>query len=259
MWRSPRQETIVRSHPLLFALPLLCAACFPEPVVDLDEDGFVGVKDGGTDCDDGDAAIRPDAVERCNGVDDDCDGAVDEEDDSVTGLHLFYPDADGDGYGAAVEPELACDAPEGMVGNAADVDDDNRGDYLDSDDTFVGYADADILSWEPLSVLNEACQASWPASYICTDVALAQVSPHPPLEGDAWVLFTVAAAFERDGETVYVNPLGIETEDEPNCDLGWGQNSNYGLVHGGSGFQIARCDTTVTVACCGPEEEAVDR
>jgi hypothetical protein len=36
-----------------------------------------GVRVGG-DCDDGDTGIHPDAAERCNGVDDDCDGEVDE-------------------------------------------------------------------------------------------------------------------------------------------------------------------------------------
>ena len=38
------------------------------------------------DCADDDAAVRPGAVERCNGVDDDCDGATDEFVDAECGL-----------------------------------------------------------------------------------------------------------------------------------------------------------------------------
>ena len=40
--------------------------------------------------------INPGAAEACNGVDDNCDGQTDE------GVkNSYYPDADGDGYGAA--------------------------------------------------------------------------------------------------------------------------------------------------------------
>lgn len=45
-------------------------------VIDEDGDGF-SVEDG--DCDDTDSAIYPGAEELCNGLDDDCDGVVDEE------------------------------------------------------------------------------------------------------------------------------------------------------------------------------------
>ena len=251
----------MRLHPTMLLLLLLCPSCGPGTVLDQDEDGFLGDKDGGTDCDDRDATVHPAAVERCNGIDDDCDGSVDTEDDSVVGLIAYYPDADGDGYGAGPEAELDCAAPDGMVPNDADVDDDNPGDYLSTDDAFVGYADADIQRWDHLDVLNAACQQSWPSSYICTDVAISQVNPAPPQNesGDAWVLFTVAAAFERGTDTIYVNPLGIETEEEPNCGLEWGVDTRYGLVYGYAGFNMERCDTTMTVACCGPEEEAVDR
>ena len=40
---------------------------------DADNDGFPASED----CNDGDAAVFPGAVEQCNGIDDDCDGVVD--------------------------------------------------------------------------------------------------------------------------------------------------------------------------------------
>ena len=51
----------------------------------------------GGDCTDVDGAIYPDAPEICNGKDDDCDGATDEE--GATGCTTYYFDTDGDGWG----------------------------------------------------------------------------------------------------------------------------------------------------------------
>lgn len=45
--------------------------------VDADGDGFDSVETGGSDCDDGDADIHPEADERCDGVDTNCDGLAD--------------------------------------------------------------------------------------------------------------------------------------------------------------------------------------
>ena len=52
-----------------------------------------------TDCNDADAAIHPDAEERCDDVDNDCNGAVDES----TGCQGHDTDADGDGFAADVD------------------------------------------------------------------------------------------------------------------------------------------------------------
>jgi hypothetical protein len=50
--------------------------CNPATLDNPDEDGdLFGVC---SDCNDHDASIHPRAIERCNGVDDDCDGAIDE-------------------------------------------------------------------------------------------------------------------------------------------------------------------------------------
>ncbi|HJN76500.1 MAG TPA: MopE-related protein [Myxococcota bacterium] len=59
---------------------------------DEDGDGYAA-KD---DCDDGDVGVHPDANEFCDGIDQDCDGDIDEDAIDAT---LYYPDADGDGYG----------------------------------------------------------------------------------------------------------------------------------------------------------------
>ncbi len=75
----------------------------------------------GTDCDDGDVAVNPKADETCNGVDDDCDGSVDEGLASTS----YYPDADGDGHGdAGCAPVAFCDDPgEGWSTTRDDCDD----------------------------------------------------------------------------------------------------------------------------------------
>ena len=88
---------------------------------DLDGDGTPACQD----CDDNQADVRPGAVERCNGVDDDCDGLIDDGDPDVdlSGGSTFYADADRDGYGDPGSAVLACAAPSGAVRVAGDCDD----------------------------------------------------------------------------------------------------------------------------------------
>ena len=88
----------------------------PPPEVDEDEDGYT-VEAG--DCDDGDPEVHPGAEENCNGLDDDCDGGVDED-----LVHLdWYQDADDDGWGDEESTLSACAQPDGFVAQVGDCND----------------------------------------------------------------------------------------------------------------------------------------
>ncbi|MFN4257206.1 MAG: MopE-related protein, partial [Saprospiraceae bacterium] len=80
--------------------------------------GFVANDD---DCDDTNANINPSATEICNGIDDDCDGDIDEGGAQVT----YYADADGDTYGDPAVSQQACTPPTGFVTNDDDCNDAN--------------------------------------------------------------------------------------------------------------------------------------
>ena len=70
------------------------------------------------DCDDADANVNPAATEVCDGVDNDCDFAIDEGVQSI-----FYADSDGDGFGDPDNSTMACSAPNGHVSDNNDCDD----------------------------------------------------------------------------------------------------------------------------------------
>ena len=82
----------------------------------------VGAIDVGGDCDDTNNAINPAALEICNGVDDDCDGAVDT---GAVDATPFYTDLDADGFGDSASWVLECIAPPGTAANGEDCDDTN--------------------------------------------------------------------------------------------------------------------------------------
>ncbi|MCO4771286.1 MAG: putative metal-binding motif-containing protein [Deltaproteobacteria bacterium] len=109
-------------------------------------DGYVVA---GTDCDDADAGVSPEAIEVCNEIDDDCDGTNDGPlaADAVPSA----VDADGDGYGHPVDAVLTCAVP---LLDTSDCDDTNAAinpgatevcDFVDNDcDTL-----ADLDGWVP--------------------------------------------------------------------------------------------------------------
>ena len=87
------------------------ATCSPAP----------GAVPNGDDCDDANRfrnPLVPDDCATARGVDDDCDGSVDE----ALALRDFYVDADHDGFGAGAAMP-ACTAPAGTVASGGDCDD----------------------------------------------------------------------------------------------------------------------------------------
>jgi hypothetical protein len=88
------------------------------------------------DCNDGNSSISPAISERCNGIDDDCSGTVD--DGLLYGS--YYRDVDGDGYGAGGAVS-ACARPAGYVSNNTDCNDNNSGVHPTASETCNGVDD----------------------------------------------------------------------------------------------------------------------
>ncbi len=153
--------------------------------------GYVAAPGAGQfDCDDTNAAIHPEAAEICDGADtdEDCDGLADDQDDSTleSTKVRYYPDADGDGFGASNSSgALYCDDPStvwvSFVTDSSDckdtndlvypgatevcngLDDDCDGE-TDESVLSVFYQDADGDGFGDPDTSTQACSA--PAGYV---------------------------------------------------------------------------------------------
>ncbi len=137
-----------------------------------------GYSANGDDCNDTASGVHPGGVEVCDGVDNDCNGSVDEA--GALGEGTWYADTDSDGYGNAASSVDSCDMPSGHVSDATDcndgdaaispsgtetcngVDDDCNGtvDGADASDATTWYVDLDGDGHGSTTLTETACNAS---------------------------------------------------------------------------------------------------
>lgn len=89
---------------------------------DADNDTFYAqVGCGIVDCNDGNNTISPAAAEICDGVDNNCNGQIDEA--GALNAHAYYPDNDQDGFGDNSQEQITCTPPAGFISVGGDCND----------------------------------------------------------------------------------------------------------------------------------------
>ncbi|MCP4804593.1 MAG: hypothetical protein GY913_07250 [Proteobacteria bacterium] len=215
-------------------------------------DGFHATAD---DCDDLDPDVHPDALETCNGVDDDCSGAIDDDSDPASWTD-WYVDADDDGFGTG-DALSACEAPAGHTTTAGDCDDDDAS--LSPDTRW--YADRDDDGYGDATSYRIECEAS--TGHVADDADCDDLDDTVNPDGDE---VCDGADNDCDGLTdadddsldTSTNPTWYPDEDGD----GWADESGEPVVQclnpGDHATELGDCDDTDPAVSPGAEEVCSD-
>lgn len=186
---------------------------------DEDGDGY----DTEQDCDDANAAINPSADELCDGLDQNCDGVVDE---NAADAPAWFADADGDSFGDASAKKTSCEQPSGYVADSSDCNDADSAYHPGADEAACSPADPDYNC----NGVADTVDADGDGYFNCDDCDDEQVTVFPG------------------------NPEacdGLDNDCNGAIDDGFGAGNNYYADSDGDGFGDP---FTLVTACAAPPE-----
>lgn len=173
------------------------------------------------DCNDQTSTVNPGATEICDGLDNDCNGLVDDDDSGVVYVPRYYLDADDDGYGYGPVAGSACVPPAGHVAIKGDCNDSDpqvnptalevMGDGIDNNcDGLIDKKGELSGTWTELNGESDAPD-DWP----CTSVWSVDAEVRNDICPECDLAFWVHATFDADRSS-------LETAGCPQADRSFG-------------------------------------